>query len=134
VVDAERLSPLQPGDWEWQKNAACRAMGSAVFFHPTDERDPARSHRTARAQAICHSCAVIVDCLTYALRVREPYGIWGGLSESDRASLLGLRSMRYPGAARQSGIESQTAAQLAITTWRSGWAAAADERDAEATG
>ena len=134
MVDIDRLSPLQPGDWEWQKNAACRAMGSAVFFHPTDERDPARSHRIARAKAICHSCAVIVDCLTYALRVREPSGIWGGLSENERASLLGLRSMRYPGAARQSGIESRTAAQLAITTWRSGWAAAADAGDAEATG
>jgi len=135
VVDIDRLSPLQPGDWEWQKNAACRAMGSAVFFHPTDERDPARSHRIARAQAVCHSCAVIVDCLAYALRVREPYGIWGGLSENDRASLLGLKSMRYAGAARQSGIESQAAAQLAITTRRSGWASAADQGiDAEATG
>ena len=77
MVDTERLSPLQPGDWEWQKNAACRAMGTAVFFHPTDERDPARSQRIARAQAICHSCAVIIDCLAYALRVREPYGTLG---------------------------------------------------------
>jgi hypothetical protein len=76
---------------------------------------------------------VIVDCLAYALRVREPYGIWGGLSENDRASLLGVRSMRYPGTAKQSGIESQTAAQLAAR--RSGWAAAADEGiDAEAAG
>jgi WhiB family redox-sensing transcriptional regulator len=135
VVDVDRLSPLQPGDWEWQRNAACRAMGSAVFFHPTDERDPARSQRIARAQAICHSCAVIIDCLAYALRVREPYGIWGGLSENDRASLLGLRSLRYPGPARLSGIESQSAAQLAVTTRRSVWAAAVVEGiDAEATG
>jgi hypothetical protein len=78
---------------------------------------------------------VIIDCLAYALRVREPYGIWGGLSENDRASLLGVRSMRYPGTAKQSGIESQTAAQLAVTTRRSMWAAAPDEGiDAEATG
>ena len=135
MVDTERLSPLQSGDWEWQKHAACRAMGSALFFHPTDERDPARSHRIARAQAVCQSCAVIVDCLAYALRVREPYGIWGGLSENDRASLLGLRSLRYPGPARLSGIESRVAAQLAVTTRRSVRAGAADEGiDAEATG
>jgi hypothetical protein len=28
--------------------------------------------------------------------VREPYGVWGGLSEDERASLLGVESLRYP--------------------------------------
>ena len=78
---------------------------------------------------------MIVDCLAYALRVREPYGIWGGLSENERASLLGLRSMRYPGSARQAGIESGSAADPAVTTRRSVWAVAADAGiDAGATG
>jgi WhiB family redox-sensing transcriptional regulator len=31
--------------------------------------------------------------------VREPYGIWGGLSEDERARILGVHSLRYPAAA-----------------------------------
>ena len=97
MVDLERVSGLRPGDWEWQQHAACRGMGAATFFHPQDERDPARSERIAAAKAVCEPCPALNDCRAYALRFREPYGIWGGLSESERASLLGVRSMRYPG-------------------------------------
>jgi len=28
------------------------------------------------------------DCLEFALRVREPHGIWGGLTEAERRMLL----------------------------------------------
>jgi WhiB family redox-sensing transcriptional regulator len=35
-------------------------------------------------------------CLDHALRAREPYGIWGGLSEDERAERLGVESLRYP--------------------------------------
>jgi WhiB family redox-sensing transcriptional regulator len=31
---------------------------------------------------------VIAQCRTHALAVGEPYGIWGGLSESERELLL----------------------------------------------
>jgi WhiB family redox-sensing transcriptional regulator len=101
VVDIERFSGFGADDWEWQKNAACRGMGDSTFFHPPDERDPARSARIAQAKRICHSCPCITECRAHALRVREPYGIWGGLSEEERATLLGVRSMRYPGLARR---------------------------------
>ncbi|HVJ98866.1 MAG TPA: WhiB family transcriptional regulator, partial [Acidimicrobiia bacterium] len=30
---------------------------------------------------ICGDCSVQRDCLNFALRVREPHGIWGGLTE-----------------------------------------------------
>ena len=101
MVDFERFSGFGPADWDWQKDAACRGMGDSTFFHPPDERDPERSQRIAAAKAICQSCPAITACRAHALRVREPYGIWGGLSESERASLLGVRSMRYPGHAAQ---------------------------------
>jgi len=97
VVDLERFSGFGPDDWEWQKNAVCRGMGDSIFFHPPDERDPERSERVERAKAICETCPAITDCRAHALRVREPYGIWGGLSEHERAVLLGVRSMRYLG-------------------------------------
>ena len=75
-------------------------MDSSAFFHPPGERDAAREHRAADAKAICRQCPVIEECLDHALRVREPYGVWGGAHEEERAELLGLRSLRYPAPAR----------------------------------
>ena len=40
------------------------------------------------AKAICATCPVRGLCLEYALAVREPYGIWGGLNEYERRRLL----------------------------------------------
>jgi WhiB family redox-sensing transcriptional regulator len=83
--------------WDWQAAAACRGMDSDVFFHPPNERARGRRRRVAAAQAVCHSCPVIRACLAHARAAPEPYGIWGGLSEEDRAERLGRASLRYPG-------------------------------------
>jgi WhiB family redox-sensing transcriptional regulator len=32
---------------------------------------------------------VLRQCRAHALAVREPYGVWGGLSEQDREQILG---------------------------------------------
>src|SRR6476659_5362224 len=101
MADLVRLPGPQPERWEWQLRAACRGMDSSLFFHPFNEQMPDRQRRIDAAKAICGGCVVVHDCGTHALTVQEPYGIWGGLSESDRARLLGVRSMRYP--ARRSG-------------------------------
>ncbi|MGZ6870055.1 MAG: WhiB family transcriptional regulator, partial [Frankiaceae bacterium] len=37
---------------------------------------------------ICATCPVVCQCALHALRVREPYGVWGGLSESERENVL----------------------------------------------
>lgn len=71
-------------------------MDSATFFHPVNERSTAREDRIEAAKAICRRCPAIKECLEYALRVREPYGVWGGRSEDERALLLGVESLRYP--------------------------------------
>lgn len=96
MADINRLPGAQLGRWEWQLEAACRGMDSSAFFHPPGERDAAREDRAASAKAICRTCTVIDECLTHALKVREPYGVWGGHSEDERAQLLGVRSLRYP--------------------------------------
>lgn len=74
--------------WEWQLKGVCRGVDSSVFFHPDGERGRARLQRERRAKEMCRSCPVIVQCRTHALRVGEPYGIWGGLSETERDLLL----------------------------------------------
>ena len=63
-----------------------------VFFPPsTFERKDEKQDRERRAKAICATCAVKQPCLDYALRIREPHGIWGGLSESERKRILEKR-------------------------------------------
>lgn len=74
--------------WEWQYDGACRQVDSAQFFHPEGERGASRRRRVAAAKAICAECPVIQQCREHALRVREPYGVWGGLSEDERADIL----------------------------------------------
>jgi WhiB family redox-sensing transcriptional regulator len=60
-----------------------------VFFPPTTgERRDERELREARAKRICAECPVRSECLDYALSIREPHGIWGGLNESERSTLL----------------------------------------------
>lgn len=74
--------------WEWQYQGACRAYGDEQFFHPEGERGAARRRRDANAKAICATCPVLQQCREHALKVREPYGVWGGLTEEERAQIL----------------------------------------------
>ena len=100
MTDTQGLQAPTTDNWDWQLQAACRGMDSAVFFHPPDERGLAKSRRVERAKAVCGGCPALMHCREHALRVREPYGVWGGLSEEDRAAALGLVSIRYPQALR----------------------------------
>jgi WhiB family redox-sensing transcriptional regulator len=69
--------------------AACRGPESALFFPPsTPERRDDREARETYAKNICAQCHVRGDCLQFALRVREPHGIWGGLTETERRTLF----------------------------------------------
>ncbi len=99
VMPNGRRLPDPVGEhWEWQVLAACRGMDVERFFHPQNESGPARDERIAAAKLVCQDCPVLAECRTHALTTREPYGVWGGLSESERARILGVRSLRHPGA------------------------------------
>ncbi|MPV87447.1 WhiB family transcriptional regulator, partial [Georgenia ruanii] len=74
--------------WEWQYQGACREADPNLFFHPEGERGGTRRRRDEAAKAICSACPVIQQCREHALKVREPYGVWGGLSEDDRQAIL----------------------------------------------
>lgn len=73
----------------WQRQAACRGEHAPAFFPPPYfERKDVRLTRERLAKSICQACPVAEDCLQYALRTREPHGVWGGLNESERRQLL----------------------------------------------
>jgi WhiB family redox-sensing transcriptional regulator len=73
----------------WQARAACRGPHASVFFPPPQfERKDEKAAREEQAKAICATCPVREPCLAYALRIREPHGIWGGMSEAERRPLI----------------------------------------------
>ena len=79
-----------PAHDDWQSQAACRGRSAAIFFPPPHfERKAAKVERETRAKAICAACEVRKECLSYAMRIHEAHGIWGGLSESERRMLTG---------------------------------------------
>ena len=61
----------------WTDQAACRGTDTEIFY-------PANSDEEAEALSICATCPVRAQCLDYAIRNRETYGIWGGATPEQR--------------------------------------------------
>ena len=80
-------------DRTWQMKGLCRGNHSYLFFPPsTVERKDERERREIKAKAICSVCPVKEDCLDFALEIKEPYGIWGGITETERRQVLSRRA------------------------------------------
>lgn len=90
------LDGLRP---EWHERAACRSMGTAMFF-------PGQGEPAGPAKQICATCPTRVECLADALDNGDHHGIWGGTSERER------RRIRYD--ARRSSI---AVAAEQVATW-----------------
>lgn len=67
-------------DLSWHWDALCAETDPEVFF-------PEKGEPSDAAKAICTRCPVQAECLDYALRHDERYGVWGGTSERDRRRL-----------------------------------------------
>lgn len=74
----------------WVEQSVCSQTDPEVFF-------PEKGSTTTDAKSVCAVCPVRArflggsgECLDYALRRGERFGIWGGLSERER------RGMRHP--------------------------------------
>jgi WhiB family redox-sensing transcriptional regulator len=78
-------NPTMP-NWGWQVDAACAGMDVELFFGRDGEPGVEREAREFRAEAICATCPVRDACLEHALTVPERYGVWGGMSEEQRAA------------------------------------------------
>jgi WhiB family redox-sensing transcriptional regulator len=77
-LDLEELrSTLVFHDLSWHDRANCKGANADLFF-------PERGASTRSAKAICRECQARGDCLEFALRSGEKFGIWGGLSERER--------------------------------------------------
>jgi WhiB family redox-sensing transcriptional regulator len=61
----------------WTQQAACRGIDTEIFY-------PASADEEAEALSVCATCPVRAQCLDYAIRNRETYGIWGGATAEQR--------------------------------------------------
>ncbi len=77
--DINPESELDP-ELAWSENALCSKVDPEAFF-------PEKGGSTREAKKLCMACDVRVECLDYAMNHGERFGIWGGLSERERASL-----------------------------------------------
>jgi len=67
---------------DWRHLAACREEDPELFF-PIGTTGPALL-QIEEAKAVCRGCAVIDDCLSWALDSGQDAGVWGGTSEEER--------------------------------------------------
>jgi WhiB family transcriptional regulator, redox-sensing transcriptional regulator len=80
AMDLKKLpnDPLPPDFW--QEQAACYGVDPDVFFPPSEEE-------ATLALTYCASCSIREMCLSWALKNRERYGVWGGTTEQQRRRL-----------------------------------------------
>ena len=79
-LTVEPLDFFDDGLLSWQEQALCAQTDPEAFF-------PEKGGSTREAKAGCAMCEVRQECLEYALRDDERFGIWGGLSERERRKL-----------------------------------------------
>jgi WhiB family redox-sensing transcriptional regulator len=80
----------------WRDQAACRDVVTAEY-------DPFFADSRVgelEAIAICVACPVRDDCLTFAVRTGQQYGVWGGQSQQTIRRLVALERAGRPHSGR----------------------------------
>lgn len=72
----------------WQDHAACKGEPLELFIEPDAERGTRQRYISAsnEIKAMCGSCPVEGECLSWALR-HDEHGIWGGLTREQREAI-----------------------------------------------
>jgi len=71
----------------WRSAGACGVADLDFFFVPDGVSGQERTRRENVAKKICAGCGVRSECLRYAVVSGERFGVWGGLTESERSHL-----------------------------------------------
>lgn len=88
---AELIEGLLAGDTgpsNWREAAICQQTDPDAFF-PEPGSSPAVTRQVC---AVCQSCSVRINCLEWALARDERYGIWGGLTRTQRVQIAKQRT------------------------------------------
>ncbi|MEY9894777.1 WhiB family redox-sensing transcriptional regulator [Catenulispora sp. MAP12-49] len=87
-------SPKSDRERSWFARAACRQAAWRLFFEAEGEGAAPRARRIRAAKAVCAECPVRRECLLFALAKQERYGIWGGFTARERATIKRRRLAR----------------------------------------
>lgn len=79
IIGAIGVNGVRP---DWQAEAACRGMGTDIFFSERGDSRP-----VAAAKAICATCPVADECLQWAIDTGCRVGIFGGKTPRERQGL-----------------------------------------------
>lgn len=100
----------RPGEWDWQRDAHCRDLGTDLFFARENQPRHKVDEQEQRAKHYCRSCTVRLDCLRHALRTPEHHGVWGETTSKERSDLAGTRMPRSGWQQRPAGLGAGTPA------------------------
>lgn len=78
-ITATTVTPIES---DWRARGPCRREPDRLFV-------PGAAQRAAKL--ICVPCPVQAQCLAEALDRRIEFGVWGGMTERERRSLLRRR-------------------------------------------
>ena len=75
---------------DWRSHAACLEKDPELFF-PVGNTGPALL-QIEEAKAVCRTCDVMDECLSWAMSSGQDAGVWGGMSEDERRALKRRRN------------------------------------------
>ena len=67
---------------DWMAQGSCHGIEDTDLFFRHDKMS------RQQAKAMCSSCPMSENCLDHAIKNKEEYGVWGGLDEVERRSLV----------------------------------------------
>ncbi len=90
AVESAKLATWDHGSW--RDNAKCRETNPSWFFPVGVTGDAEIQIR--RVKEFCSNCPVSLECLEFALRTNQEYGIWGGKDEEERRIIRRIRRVQ----------------------------------------
>lgn len=77
-----------PDDGLWRDHANCRTLGTTDFFITASSNSRAVNKKISEVVALCDACSVRGECLRFAIDNNIIYGIWGGMTATQRKRYL----------------------------------------------
>lgn len=85
-----RVRKYVENEWHWMEQADCR-FADPELFYPIEGKFNTPEIKTAIR--ICRNCPVIKNCLNWAIKTGDSYGVLGGMTPQQRTRYH--REMEY---------------------------------------
>lgn len=100
-MSMNELGPMMDNNREpWMNDAACRGEDPDIFFS-TERSDELKAVRICREE-----CRVAMDCLEYAVKTNQKFGVWGGTPPAERKRIRKRAQERKRRLSKALGLDS----------------------------